>query len=62
MIQIKDNILERLSKLYVQSTTILLADIFENFRNMNLGIYKVDPNLFLTAQELSWYAALNKIK
>ena len=27
--------------LYVQSNTLLLADVFENFRNMRLKIYKL---------------------
>ena len=34
--------------LYVQSDT-LLADVFENFRNMCLKIYKLDPTKFLSA-------------
>ena len=29
--------------LYVQSDTLLLADVFENFRNMCLDMYKLDP-------------------
>ena len=29
--------------LYVQSNTLLLADVFENFRNMCLKIYELDP-------------------
>ena len=29
--------------LYVQSDTLLLADLFENFRNMCLEIYKLHP-------------------
>ena len=29
--------------LYVQSDTLLLADVFENFRNMCLEIYELDP-------------------
>ena len=28
---------------YVQSNTLLLADVFENFRNMCLKIYELDP-------------------
>ena len=29
--------------LYVQSDTLLLADVFQNFRNMCLKIYELDP-------------------
>ena len=34
---------------YVQSDTLLLADVFENFRNMCLEIYKLNPANFLSA-------------
>ena len=40
--------------LYVQSDTLLLADIFENFRNMCVEICGVYPALFLTAPGLAW--------
>ena len=33
--------------LYVQSNTLLLADVFENFQNIYFTIYELDPeNLF----------------
>ena len=35
--------------LYVQSNTLLLVDVFENFRNMCLEIYELDPAKFLSA-------------
>ena len=35
--------------LYVQSNTLLLADIFENFRNKCIKIYELDPAHFLSA-------------
>ena len=35
--------------LYAQSDTLLLADVFENFRNMCLEIYELDPAKFLSA-------------
>ena len=33
--------------LYIQSDTLLLADIFENVRNMCLETYQLDPANFL---------------
>ena len=48
--------------LYVQSNTLLLADVFENFGNMCLKIYKLDPAIFLSAFSLAWQAALKKNK
>ena len=35
--------------LYVQSDTLLLADIFENFRNKCIEIYELDPAYFFPA-------------
>ena len=35
--------------LYVQSDTLLLADVFENFRNMCIKVYELDPAHFLPA-------------
>ena len=34
--------------LYVQSDTLLLADVFENFQNICLEIYELDPANFLS--------------
>ena len=39
--------------LYVQSNTLLSADIFENFRNMWFEIYELDPTKFLSASGLA---------
>ena len=35
--------------LYVQSDTLLLADVFENFGNMYIKVYELDPAHFLSA-------------
>ena len=35
--------------LYVHSDTLLLADIFENFRNIFIEIYELDPAYYLSA-------------
>ena len=48
--------------LYVQSNALLLADVFENFRNMCLEIYELDPVKFLSAPGLACQAALKKTK
>ena len=39
--------------LYAQSETLLLADVFENFRNMCLEIYELDPVYFVSAPGLA---------
>ena len=46
--------------LYVQSDTLLLSDVFENFRNMCLKIYELDPVYFVSAPGLSWQACLKR--
>ena len=46
---------------YVQSDTLLLADVFEFFRNMCMEIYELDPAHFLSAPGLAWQASLKKI-
>ena len=44
--------------LYVQSDTFLLADIFENFRDMSLKIYELDPAYFVSLPRFAWHACL----
>ena len=39
--------------LYVQSDTLLLADVFENFRNKCLEVYELDPAHFLSLPVLA---------
>ena len=48
--------------LYVQSDTLLLADVFENFRNMCVKVYKLDPAHFLSLPGVAWQACLKKTK
>ena len=40
--------------LYVQSDTLLLSNIFENFGNICLKIYEIDPLCFVSAPGLAW--------
>ena len=40
--------------LYVQNDTLLLADVFENFRNMCIKVYELGPVHFLSAPGLAW--------
>ena len=47
---------------HVQSDTLLLADVFDNFLNMCLKIYELDPAHFLSAPGLPWQTTLKKIK
>ena len=45
--------------LYMQSDTLLLADVFENFRNMCMKVYELEPAHFLSLPGLAWQASLN---
>ena len=46
--------------LYVQSDTLLLADVLEKFRNIYIKVYELDPAHFLSAPGLAWQACLKK--
>ena len=48
--------------LYVQLDTLLLTDVFENFRNKCLEIYDLGPSYFYSASGLAWQACLKKTK
>ena len=52
--------LDEYHDLYVQTDTLLLEDIFENFRNMCLNIYELDPVYLVSALGLAWQASLKK--
>ena len=41
---------------YVQCDTLLLADIFENFRDKCIEIYELDPAHFWSAPGSTWQA------
>ena len=48
--------------LYVQTDTLLLADVFEKFRNKCIEIYELDHAHFLSAPGLVWQACLKKTR
>ena len=50
--QTQKRVLGEYHDLYVKSNTILLADVFENFRNMCLEIYELSPVKLLSAPGL----------
>ena len=39
---------------YVEMNTLLSDDVFENFSNMWLEIYELDPEICFSAPELGW--------
>ena len=56
----KPNNLGDYHDLYVQSDTLLLADIFENFRKACIKTYELDPAYFISLPGLAWQVCLKK--
>ena len=50
--------LGELHDLYMETDTLLLADVFENYRKTIFNHYDLDPIHFYTAPSLSWSAGL----
>ena len=44
--------------LHLQSNILMSANVFENFRNICLKIYKLGPAKLLSAPKSAWQAAL----
>ena len=56
----KTNNLSKYHDFYIQSDTLLSADVFGNIRNMCLKIYELGSVRFLTVPRFAWHAALRK--
>lgn len=50
------------SDLYLKTDILLLADVFENFRETSMKIYELDPAQYFTAPSYSWDAMLKFTK
>ena len=46
----------------MQSDTLLLADVFENFLDTYLEVNELNPGHFLTAPGVAWQGTLQKAK
>lgn len=58
----KNKTLKSYSELFNIQNALLLADIFESFRELRLKIYKLDPVHYLTSPSLTWDAMLKVTK
>ena len=56
----KLKILGDYQEFYVQSETLLLGDVFKNFRNKSIEIYKLYPAHFLSTPGLALQTCLKK--
>ncbi|CAP25731.1 Protein CBG05187 [Caenorhabditis briggsae] len=54
--------LEDYTRIYMINDVLLLADVFENFRNLSLRVYELDPCWYFTSPGLAWDAMLKKTK
>ena len=48
--------------MYVECDTLLLADVFENFKDKFIDIYGLDPVHFFCAPGLTWQLCLKKTR
>ncbi|CAP24770.1 Protein CBG03970 [Caenorhabditis briggsae] len=54
--------LEDYTRIYMINDVLLLADVFENFRNLSLRVYELDPCWYFTSPGLARDAMLKKTK
>ena len=52
--------LDEYHDLYFKSDKLLLADVFEDFKKVYLGIYDLDPAKCFSTPGLAWKAALKR--
>lgn len=53
--------LDEYSDLYLKTDVLLLADVFENFRNHCIESYELDPSYYCTLIGFAWDAMLKYI-
>ena len=61
----KDFVVESLGQyhdLFVQSCTWLLVNMFENFQNVSLEMYELDPDHFISVPAFCMASSFEKIK
>ena len=58
----EDENLKQYHDLYLMTDTLLLADVFEQFRDMCLNNYELDPVHSYTTPGLTWKATLKMTK
>lgn len=60
--KLKCNDLGQYHDVYLKSDVLLLADVFENFRDTSMRHYGLDPCHFFSTPHFSWNAMLKKTK
>ena len=56
------NKLGKYHDLYLKSVTLILADVFQNFRKICLKIYQIDAAKCFSTPRLAWQADLKETK
>jgi hypothetical protein len=59
---LKEKSLGNYNDLYLIVDVLQMMNVFENFRNLCMEAYKLDPAYYLTAPGLFWDAMLKKTK
>ena len=58
----KMKMMKNYRNLYLKCEVLLLADVFEKFRNNSIKNYVLSPSYFVSAPALRWYAMLDMTK